>query len=269
MTGLTPDFEGNAPSGRANRSVRAPFSRTACLQASPTGEVMPAELPRPEGLIFDLDGTLVDTVRKRIDGWIEALEDAGLPTSAEEIGPMIGMDGKRLAREIAGKSGRHPSEADVEAIDHAAGEAFDRRNREPEPLPGLDEALAAIAMCGARWVIATSSRAAQVRGSVSALDLDEEPDIVDGSHVENAKPAPDLLLLAAKRLGVPPETCWAIGDSTWDVRAAVAAGMRAVCVTAGSAVSAGDLLAAGASVVVPTLAELADLIQEACAGHPA
>jgi len=230
---------------------------------------MPTELPRPSGLIFDLDGTLVDTVQKRIDGWVEALATVGLRASAAEIGPMIGMDGKRLAREIAEGAGRSVSDDDVEAIDHAAGEAFDRHNREPEPLPGLDEALAAIDMCGARWVIATSSRAAQVRGSVAALRLESAPDIVDGGHVEHAKPAPDLLLLAAKRLGVAPEACWAVGDSTWDARAAVAAGMRAVCVTAGSAVSVGDLLAAGASVVVPTLAELADLIQEACATRPA
>lgn len=226
---------------------------------------MPAELPRPEGLIFDLDGTLVDTVQKRIDGWGEALGAAGLKASADEIGPMIGMDGKRLAREIAAKAGRKLSDDEVERIDHAAGEAFDRRNRQPVPLPGLDEALAGIALCDARWVIATSSRAAQVQGSVRALGLAETPQIVDGSHVENAKPAPDLLLLAARKLGLPPDRCWAIGDSTWDARAAVAAGMTAICVTAGSAVSAGDLVGAGAAVVVPTLAELARLVEEACA----
>jgi HAD superfamily hydrolase (TIGR01509 family) len=226
---------------------------------------MSTDPPRPEGLIFDLDGTLVDTVRKRIDGWVEALGAFGLTTTAEEVGPMIGMDGKRLAREVAEKAGRTVSEDDVEAIDHAAGEAFDRRNHDPRPLPGLDEALAAIELCGANWVIATSSRAAQVRGSVAALRLPSEPDIVDGSHVEHAKPAPDLLLLAARRLGAAPERCWAVGDSTWDAKAAVAAGMHAVCITAGSAVSAGDLLAAGAWVVVPTLAELAQLVEDACA----
>jgi HAD superfamily hydrolase (TIGR01509 family) len=230
---------------------------------------MPTDLPRPDGLIFDLDGTLVDTVRQRIDGWVEALGALGLSTSADEVGPMIGMDGKRLAREVARKAGRTLSEEEVEAADHAAGEAFDRRNREPEPLPGLEDALAAIGLCGAKWVIATSSRAAQVRGSVAALRLPGEPDIVDGSHVEHAKPAPDLLLLAARRLGARPERCWAVGDSTWDARAAVAAGMSAVCVTAGSAVSVGDLLAAGASVVVPTLGELARLLEEACASPSA
>lgn len=226
---------------------------------------MPDHLPRPQGLIFDLDGTLVDTVRKRIDGWVEALRAFGLPATADEIAPLIGMDGKRLAREIGEKAGRTLSDDDLEAIDHAAGEAFDRLNHDPQPLPGLDEALAAISMCGAKWVIATSSRAAQVSASVAALGLPEQPDIVDGSQVEHAKPAPDLLLLAARTLGVPPERCWAAGDSTWDARAAVAAGMSAVCVTAGSAVSVGDLLAAGAAVVVPTLAELADLIEAECA----
>ena len=226
---------------------------------------MSGDLPRPEGLIFDLDGTLVDTVQQRIDGWVAALGEAGVRTSPHEIGPMIGMDGKRLAREAAEKAGRTLSESETEAIDHAAGEAFDRRNREPVPLPGLAEALAAIERNGARWVIATSSRAAKVKNSVRALQLDRKPEIVDGSHVEHAKPAPDLLLLAARRMGVTPEHCWAIGDSTWDVRAAMAAGMTAVCLTAGSAVSVGDLLAAGAAVVVPTLAELARLVDEASA----
>ena len=224
---------------------------------------MPNALPRPDGLIFDLDGTLVDTVQKRIDGWVEALGKFGLHTTAGEVGPMIGMDGKRLAREVARRAGRSLTEDEVEAMDRAAGEAFDHRNGAPRPLPGLDEALAAIELAGAKWVIATSSRAAQVRSSVAALGLREAPDVVDGSHVEHAKPAPDLLLLAARRLGVAPERCWAIGDSTWDAQAAVAAGMHAVCVTAGSAVSVGELVAAGAAVVIPTLAELARLLEEA------
>ena len=113
-----------------------------------------------------------------------------------------------------------------------------------------------------RWLIATSSRKAQVAASVGALRLVREPQIVDGSRVEHAKPAPDLLLLAAATLGLPPERCWAIGDSTWDVRAAVAAGMAAVGVTAGSAVDVGALEAAGAARVVPTLSELASLLRD-------
>jgi HAD superfamily hydrolase (TIGR01509 family) len=227
---------------------------------------VPHELPRPDGLILDLDGTLVDTVRARIDGWIEVLGQTGLETSADAVGPMIGMDGKQLAREVAERAGRSLSDDEMESIDRDAGAAFDRRNARPRPLPGIAETLAAIEGCGAEWLIATSSRAEQVRGSVAALGLEREPMIVDGSQVEHAKPAPDLLLLAAQRLGATPAGCWAVGDSTWDVRAAIAAGMTPIGVTAGSAVSAEDLGAAGAAVVVPTLVELATLLDETCRG---
>jgi HAD superfamily hydrolase (TIGR01509 family) len=127
-------------------------------------------------------------------------------------------------------------------------------------LPGLAAVLAAIDELNLRWVIATSSRKEQVAVSVGALELEDEPEIVDGSHVEHAKPAPDLLLLAAERLRLPPARCWAVGDSTWDIRAAVAAGMAGIGVSAGSAVGPGDLHAAGAARVLGSLTELADLL---------
>jgi HAD superfamily hydrolase (TIGR01509 family) len=174
---------------------------------------------------------------------------------------MIGMDGKRLAREVAAANGRDLDDAAAERIDRAAGEAFDRRNTAPRTLPGLAAVLAAIRDLGLSWVIATSSRKAQVAVSVAALGLEDEPDIVDGSHVEHAKPAPDLLLLAAKRLGLPPERCWAVGDSTWDIRAAVAAGMLGIGVTAGSAVGERELRDAGAARVLGSLEDLAELLR--------
>lgn len=211
---------------------------------------------RPDGLIFDLDGTLVDTVGARIEGWIEALAAVGLPAARGQVGPLIGMDGKQLARDVAAAARRELSDHEVEAIDKAAGEAFDRLNHSPRTLPGVHEALDAAEAAGIRWVIATSSRKEQVTASVSALELAAEPEIVDGGHVKHAKPAPDLLLVAAERLGLEPARCWAVGDSTWDMRAAVAAGIAGVGVTAGSAVSREALLEAGASLVVETLAEL-------------
>jgi HAD superfamily hydrolase (TIGR01509 family) len=215
-----------------------------------------ADHDRPMGLIFDLDGTLVDTVSARIEGWVEALGAAGIAATPDQIAPMIGMDGRRLARLVAEAAGRALGDEELEAIDKAAGAAFDRRNRVPRPLPGASELLAALGASGIPWVIATSSRAEQVIVSVAALGLATPPPIVDGSHVQRAKPAPDLLLLAAKRLAVAPAACWAIGDSTWDMRAAVAGGMTAIGVTAGSAVSADSLVEAGAARVVATLGEL-------------
>jgi HAD superfamily hydrolase (TIGR01509 family) len=221
---------------------------------------LPDSLPRPGGLIFDLDGTLVDTVSARIAGWIEALVAAGVPASREQVAPMIGMDGHRLARLVAEAAGRRLDDHAIEAVDKAAGDAFDRLNRAPRPLPGVAALLGALDAARIPWVIATSSRREQVTDSVAALGLAKPPTIVDGSQVQHAKPAPDLLLVAASRLGVAPAACWAIGDSTWDMRAAVAGGITAIGVTAGSAVSADALVEAGAALVVETLGELASRV---------
>ncbi len=219
--------------------------------------------PRPEAVIFDLDGTLVDTVHARIDAWRQALGDAGLTVTREQLEPLIGVDGKRLAREVAAAAGKPIDDRRAEEIDRACGEIFERLNRVPKPLPGVRELVDALEQRWIRWAIATSSRKEQVAASVDALGLPREPTVVDGSHVEHAKPEPDLLLLAAERLEVDPGRCWYVGDSTWDMVAAVAAGMVAIGVTAGSAVDAQVLNGAGAVLVVRTLADLVPLLKPA------
>jgi HAD superfamily hydrolase (TIGR01509 family) len=216
-----------------------------------------AELPRPAAVLFDLDGTLIDTVETRITGWLDTLAEAGIPTTRAVLAPLIGLDGRRLAREIAALDGVSLDDDRAEAVDRASGELYGRLNRDPRPLPGVRELVAAIESRGLPWAIATSSRASQVTSSVDALGLDHAPTIVDASHVKHAKPEPDLLLLAAKRLGVVPARCWYVGDATWDMAAAVAAAMVPIGVTAGSAVDASALAGAGAGTVVETLSDIA------------
>ncbi len=205
---------------------------------------------RPDAIVFDLDGTLVDTVGARIDAWQAAFAERGLVVARTRLEPMIGMDGRRLAAEVTG------DEESAEEIDRRAGELFDERNRDPRPLPGARGLLERLDADGVTWAIATSSRAEQVAASVASLELDHQPRVIDGSAVERAKPAPDLLLLAADRLGVRPAATWYVGDSTWDMRAAKAAGMRPIAVSAGAAVGDAELWDAGASTVIGTLDEL-------------
>jgi HAD superfamily hydrolase (TIGR01509 family) len=205
---------------------------------------------RPAAIVFDLDGTLVDTVGARIDAWQAAFAERGLVVSRTRLEPMIGMDGRRLAAEVT------EDEDSAEEVDRRAGELFDERNRDPRPLPGARGLLERLDADGVTWAIATSSRAEQVTASVAALGLAHEPRIVDGSAVKRAKPAPDLLLLAADRLGVRADATWYVGDSTWDMRAAKAAGMRAIAVSAGAAVGDAALRDAGAAIVIATLADL-------------
>ena len=211
-------------------------------------------------MLFDLDGTLIDTVETRITAWLDALAEAGIPTTRDRLAPLIGLDGRRLAREIASLDGVSLDDERAEAIDHASGELYSRLNREPRPLPGVHELVAVIKARGLPWAIATSSRASQVASSVEALGLDHRPTIVDASHVQHAKPEPDLLLLAAKALAVDPARCWYVGDSTWDMASAVAAAMIPIGVTAGSAVDEAALVGAGAGAVVGSLLDLAEVL---------
>ena len=207
-------------------------------------------------MIFDLDGTLVDTVPARISGWRETFDEAGIRVEDAQLEPMIGMDGRALAREVARADGRTLDDEEAEHLDRRAGERFDEHNRTPQPLPGAHGALERIERAGVTWAIATSSRAEQVAVSIAALDLSVRPRIVDGSRVAHAKPAPDLLLLAAEELEVDPDATWYVGDATWDMRAAVAAGMVPIAVLAGAAVDEATLKSAGAAAVLRTLDEL-------------
>ena len=219
------------------------------------------DLPIPEAVIFDLDGTLVDTVQTRIDAWSETFEEAGIPATRDVLAPLIGVDGKRLAREIAALAGQPIDDHRAEEIDKRSGEIYERMNSNPRPLPGVKELIDAIEARGLEWSIATSSRKDQVQASVRALGLEDEPTIVDASHVEHAKPEPDLLLRAAEELDVEPGRCWYVGDATWDMVAAVAAGMIPIGVTAGAAVDDQALRGAGAAAVAGTLNEIADALR--------
>jgi HAD superfamily hydrolase (TIGR01509 family) len=214
----------------------------------------------PGAVIFDLDGTLVDTVETRIAAWLRTFEEQGIAADRKHVATLIGSDGRRMARIVAEAAGV-PVDADrAEAIDRRSGEIYSELNTNPNPLPGVIELLRALDERRLQWAIATSSRQEQVGVSIDALKLERRPTIVDGSQVENAKPAPDLLLAAARKLGVKPSRSWYVGDSIWDVQAARAAGMQAIGVTSGSA-TAGDLEEAGAQLIVNDLTELIPLVR--------
>ncbi len=217
-----------------------------------------ARLADPAALIFDLDGTLVDTVDQRIEAWLATFAEVGIPADRGEVAALIGSDGKHLTRQIAARAGRTVDDSAQEWIDRRAGEAFDQLNARPRPVRGARRLLLALEQGELPWAIATSSRAAQVDASLAALRLRGRPLIVDGSHVEHAKPAPDLLLLAAHHLLRPPDGCWYAGDSTWDMLAASAAGMVGIGLAYGAA-SAIDLRAAGAQTTTTFSGLAADL----------
>lgn len=210
---------------------------------------------QPAAWIFDLDGTLVDTVETRIVAWLRTFEEQRIPASRAVVAKLIGSDGRRLARVVAEAAGQSLDSNRQEEIDRRSGDIYSDLNVDPKALPGAIELLNTLDECRRRWAIATSSRREQVDASVKALALSRHPTIIDGSNVEHAKPAPDLLLFAARELGVEPSRSCYVGDSIWDMQAAVAAGMPAIGVVSGSA-TRGDLAEAGALFTVGDLTEL-------------
>ena len=212
-------------------------------------------VPRPAAVIFDLDGTLVDTVEARIQAWLAIFREEGIPADRPQVAALIGADGRHLAHVVATSAGITLEPGRDEAIDARCGTIFAELNRRPQPLPGVHALIGRLEAAAVPWAIATSSRREQVAASVDALALASPPLVVDGTHVERAKPAPDLLLLAASELQAEATSCWYVGDATWDMLAASAAGMVGIGVTSG-AVDAATLMGAGARWVVGSLAEL-------------
>jgi phosphoglycolate phosphatase len=217
-------------------------------------------LPAPEALIFDLDGTLVDTVGTRVDSWMDVFPSFGIQPEPGFLAPLMGSDGKLLARMVAEHYGV-PLGPGVDAqIDIEAGKRFRVRNANPRALPAAPEILEHLNTLGTPWAVATSSLPEDARESVRSLGLSAMPLICDGADVEHAKPAPDLLLKAAHLLEVEPAKAWYVGDSKWDMIAAVAAEMVAIGVPTGATTEA-KLREAGADVVYETLADLLELLR--------
>ena len=225
-------------------------------------------LPHPSAVIFDLDGTLVDTVRTRIEAWHRALKEGAIPVVEAYLATLIGSDGKFLARNVAEAAGLNLTDDQAEVIDRRSGEIYEVLNLDPRPLPFAKDLLASLDARNIRWAIATSSRREQASASVNALALARPPQIIDASHVAQAKPAPDLLLHAARALNTPPSRCWYLGDSTWDMRAAVSARMVAIGVTSGSAVGIRELTIAGATIVCDTLWDVISILSESTTREP-
>jgi len=214
----------------------------------------------PAAWIFDLDGTLVDTVETRIVAWLRTFEEQRIPADRALVASLIGSDGRRLARVVAKAAGQTLDSDREEEIDRRAGEIYGELNLDPKTLPGALELLQTLDESRRRWAIATSSRREQVDASIKALARSRRPIVIDGSDVEHAKPAPDLLLFAARKLGVEPSRCCYVGDAIWDMQAAVAAGMPAIGVVSGSATD-GELAGAGALFTVKDLTELIPMTQ--------
>ena len=170
--------------------------------------------------LFDLDGTLVDSVYQHVIAWRDALEGVGINLPVWKIHRRIGMSGglfvNALARELDG-------ELDPEVIAALPGlhaDAFIRRFDSVRPLPGAAELLATLSAYDVRWAIATSGPERYARRSIELLGLPADTALITRDQVRYAKPDPDLFLTAAERIGADIVDSIVVGDSVWDLLAA-------------------------------------------------
>lgn len=170
--------------------------------------------------LFDLDGTLVDSVYQHVLAWREALEAGGIHLAVWRIHRQIGMSGGLFVNALLRETGHSVSTEEAERLQRLHGEAFQRYVSQVRPLPGARELLAYLTRAGVPWAIATSGRRETAGPSLSLLDIGPDVPIITRDLVRYAKPDPDLFLAAAEKLGVPVSDTVVIGDSIWDLLAA-------------------------------------------------
>jgi HAD superfamily hydrolase (TIGR01509 family) len=213
------------------------------------------------GFLFDLDGTLVDSVYQHVLAWREALEETGIELSVWRIHRRIGMSGGLLVNALLRETGHEFSDQEIASIHRRHAEAYDRYLSQIRALPGARDLLEALTTAQVPWAIATSGLMESARPALDLLDLPPKATIVTRDQVAHAKPDPDLFRAAAERLGVPIERSVVIGDSVWDLLAARRAPALGVGVLSGG-YGREELERAGAYRVYQDPADLLEHLDE-------
>jgi len=190
------------------------------------------EAPVP-AFLFDLDGTLIDSVYQHVIAWRGALEAIGIELSVWRIHRRIGMSGGLFVQALLRETGRSLSASDIDKLQHAHAAEYLKIASTVTALPGARDLLVMLTESGVKWAIATSGRAETARPALELLGLPQDTPMVTRDLVRHAKPDPDLFLAAATLLDVEPLHAMVVGDSVWDLLAARRAGSLGVGLQSG------------------------------------
>lgn len=212
--------------------------------------------------LFDLDGTLVDSVYQHVLAWKEALDSEGIELAVWRIHRNIGMSGGLFTNQLLRETGIEINEAIVDRLRRAHASAYRRLAGSVRALPGARELLAFLTESKIAWAIATSGRMETAALNLEILGIDPaHVPVVTRDQVKYAKPDPDLFLAAAARLNIPIETAMVVGDSIWDMLAATRCRALGVGLLSGG-YGADELRQAGAIRVYDDPADLLHKIDE-------
>ena len=184
-------------------------------------------------MLFDLDGTLIDSVYQHVLAWHETLEAAGIGLSVWRIHRRIGMSGGLFIKALEREIGRAIADDEAQRLRAAHADAYVKRLPDVRPLPGARELLTALSAMAVPWAIATSGSDKTARPALALLGVAADSPLITRDQVSYAKPNPDLFLAAADRLGADPRGSFVVGDSIWDLLAAQRAGALGVGVLSG------------------------------------
>lgn len=193
---------------------------------------MKAPLTQP-AILFDLDGTLIDTVYQHVLAWSAPLKKAGIVIPDWKIHRRVGMSGKSMLPQLFREHLPIKRKVNIKALEKQHDTEFTRLSRQVRLLPGANELLRYLTRQGVRWAIATTGNQQQTRRLLRSLAIPPRTVVVTGDDVEQAKPSPDVFVLAAERLGISLENCVVTGDSVWDMLAAGRRRALAVGILAG------------------------------------
>jgi len=217
-------------------------------------------VPTP-AFLFDLDGTLVDSVYQHVIAWQEALAECGVPLSVWRIHRRIGMSGGLFLDALQRETGRVLDAGTLDRLSSLHAEFYLRRAAGVVALPGATELLQTLRDHAVPFAIATSGKRVTASSALELLGLPEGTPVVTRDLVERAKPDPDLFLAAADLLGVEPQHSFVVGDSIWDLLAAQRAGSLGVGVLSGG-YGRGELQSAGAYRVYDDPADMLAHLEE-------
>ena len=197
-----------------------------------TPPVTYTETPAPS-FLFDLDGTLIDSVYQHVIAWRSALADLGIDLSVWRIHRRIGMSGGLFVSALLRETGLSMTKEEIERLQRAHADEYRAQMDSVLPLPGASDLLGYLSENGVKWAIATSGNAVTARPALKLLGLPESTPMVTRDLVRHAKPDPDLFLAAAALLGADPRHAMVVGDSVWDLLAARRAGALGVGLLSG------------------------------------
>jgi HAD superfamily hydrolase (TIGR01509 family) len=189
--------------------------------------------PADPAFVFDLDGTLLDSVYQHVTAWQRGFAEVGVDLAVWRIHRRIGMSGGLLAHRVVKEAGVELSQAQLDKAEELHGRYYFERLDWVQPLPGARDLLLALSEAGVPWVIASSGKPDEAEAHIEKLQLPKTPQYVCSADVEHAKPNPEMFLAAAEKIDASVLDCIAVGDAVWDMLAARRARMLGVGLVCG------------------------------------